>query len=138
MPFKRKLRRKLMDSKRTLNAFECRLMCLPEERLRVLEGKWLSSHDIYDTILRNNPDILERYQHDTLDSHIWRLAHVCIQRNIKIKGITSARIVQGKRIAALPENELQHIIHVGRCNNFRNLQTHPEFGLLPQDKRFLE
>lgn len=115
---RRKFERKKIDWSRTLKAFECRMMSLDVDALRGLENMFL-------------------YDDKNLDGHVWRLAHVCLQRDIKIRGITSARMIHGKRSAALPENELKNIVFVGRVNNFCHLIPHPIFKLGIHDMRYL-
>ena len=134
---RRKFERKKIDWSRTLKSFECRMMSLDLEVLRGLENKFLSSYEVFDTFLATSDEILDRYDDSNLDGHVWRLAHVCLQRDIKIRGITSARMIHGKRSAALPENELKNIVFVGRVNNFCHLIPHPIFKLGIHDMRYL-
>ena len=134
---RRKFERKKIDWPRSLKAFECRMLCMDLKDFLGLENKFLSSYDVFDTFLADNDEISDRYEHANLDGHVWRLAHVCLQRDVKIKGITSARVIRGKRCAALPENELKNTVFVGRVNNFQNIVPHHSFKLLPIDKRYL-
>jgi len=107
------------------------MMCLAEEEFKPLENKWLQSYDIFQTYIHNDQEIEDRYN-THLDSHIFRLAHALNERGISFKGITSAKHLNGKRIAAVPDEE--NLFYVGEHNSFRQ-RSATLFSLRPEDKR---
>ena len=133
---RKKHRRRTIDQERTLRAFECRFLAMPQTKVEELNNKWLSSYDIYDLYFIDDDEITQRYN-TKLDSHIWRLAYLCLQRGVRPRGIVSARIKHGQRIASVPRNERHLIKHVGRGSVL--LKAEPcEFSLLVCDKRYVE
>ena len=133
---KRKLRRRVLNKEQSLKAYEARMRALPEETIMELDGKYLSSLDVFDTYNIDDPEIDRRYE-SFLDNSCFRLAHVCKARNIKILGVTSTRIMQGQRIAAVLPEYIDKIKYVGgHCGcSFHNLRS-SVFSLRPEDKRY--
>ena len=136
MPFKRRLKRRTLDLERTLLAYEQRMLAMPREEFEKIRDKYLSSFQIYETYsgndLKENRE-LRRGTH--LDNSTFRLSEVAEQRGVPIRGITSQRKADGKRIAALSSEEEQHILYVGRHNAFTNDKSN-SFSLTRFDKRY--
>ena len=114
------------------------MMSLHDDIFKRLEDKWLSSCDVYDTIphLDCEAEIEVRYS-SVVDSSIFRLYRVCIERGVTPRGITSERIRAGERMAALPVEELDCIVYCGIHNSFA-LKKRTIFGLSPQDRRYVD
>ena len=137
MPFKRRLKRRTLDLERTLLAYEQRMLAMPREEFEKIRDKYLSSFQIYETYsgndLKENRE-LRRGTH--LDNSTFRLSQVAEKRGVPIRGITSQRKANGKRIAALSSEEEQHILYVGRHNAFTQDKS-SAFSLTRFDKRYV-
>ena len=93
---------------------------------------------MYDTIphIDCESEVDLRYKSD-VDNSIFRLYRVCLERGVTPRGITSERIRAGERMAALPNEELDCIVHCGIHNSF-TLKKRTVFGLSPQDRRYVD
>lgn len=127
---RKKHQRRILDKKRTLRAFTCRFLAIPQAQIEELQGKWLSSYDIFDTYFIDDDEISQRNKTE-LDHHIWRLAYLCLKRGVRPRGLVSARIHHGEKIASIPQNEAHLMVHVGRGSK-------SEFRLKCQDKRYFK
>lgn len=125
-----KHQRRTLDKKRTLRAFSCRFLAMPQSQIEELHGKWLSDYDIFDTYFIDDEEISQRNKTE-LDHHIFRLAFLCLKRGVRPRGLVSARVHHGEKIASVPPNESQLILHVGRGSK-------SEFRLKSHDKRYFK
>ena len=73
-----------------------------------------------------------------IDNHCWRLCKVARERNVPIRGVTSSRVLKGKRLAYLPESEMEHVYYVGGVMNFLDFKCNEIFSILSQDKRYVQ
>ena len=135
---KRVLKRRKINKQATLRAYEIRMMSLSDNIIEQLEDQWLSSYDVFDTIphIDCGSEVDLRYKSD-VDNSIFRLYRVCLERGVTPRGITSERIRAGERMAALPNEELDCIVHCGIHNSF-TLKKRTVFGLSPQDRRYID
>ena len=130
-------KRRVIDKKASLRAYEARMHTLSDETMERLANKWIASFEMYDTYGIDDEEIDRRYD-DFMDNSTFRLAWVCKQRNIPIRGCTSSRRVRGKRIAAIREDELEDIVYVGpHCAFFPNFKS-SVFSLRAEDKRYAQ
>ena len=138
---KRKLKRRQLDIPRTLHAYEMRIRSLPRDKLLELEGAWVSSYDLWNTIPASSfeEEYEVRRDNSDLDSSVLRLTSVALEKEIKIRGCTSERRHYGVYVAALGDEtprEQQKIIFCGDHTAFTNKSPHPIFSLKPHDKRY--
>ena len=135
---KRTLKRRKINKNASLRALEIRLMSLPHEIINQCENRWLSSFDMFDTIphceMMHEIDI--RYQKD-IDNPILRLYRVCVARGIQPRGISSVRVRAGRRLAALPIEEMEFELFVGTHNSFSK-KKRSILALAPEDKRYFD
>ena len=85
---KRKLKRRQLDIPRTLHAYEMRIRSLPRDKLQELEGAWVSSYDLWNTIPASSfeEEYEVRRDNSDLDSSVLRLTSVALEKEIKIRG----------------------------------------------------
>ena len=136
---KRKLKRRKLHVQNTLNAYEQRIRSLHQAELVELEGAWLSTYDIWDTIPSDkvNEEFVKR-KNTNLDNNAFRLFIVAIERGIKPSGITSERQAGGIYIAEIPVEggrSVSKVIFVGLHNSFTGRST-SKYSILPHDKRY--
>ncbi len=129
-------KRRLIDKKASLRAYEARMHTLSDETMQKLANKWIASFEMYDTYPIDDEEIDRRYD-SFLDNSTFRLAWVCKARNIPIRGCTSSKMLRGQRIAAIREEELDSIVYVGpHCAFFPNFRS-SVFSLRAEDKRYV-
>ena len=132
-----KYKRRKIEHLLTLKAFETRMRMLPEDTFNLIKDKWLCCFDVWDTVADEYIDreIEVRYGQN-IDNHCWRLCKVARERNVPIRGVTSSRVLKGKRLAYLPESEMEHVYYVGGVMNFLDFKSNEIFSILSQDKRY--
>ena len=132
-----KYKRRKIDHLLTLKAFETRMRLLPDETFNLIKDKWLCCFNVWDTVADEYIDreIEVRYGQN-IDNHCWRLCKVARERNVPIRGVTSSRVLKGKRLAYLPESEMEHVYYVGGVMNFLDFKSNEIFSILSQDKRY--
>ena len=132
-----KYKRRKIDHLLTLKAFETRMRMLPDDTFNLIKDKWLCCFDVWDTVADEYIDreIEVRYGQN-IDNHCWRLCKVARERNVPIRGVTSSRVLKGKRLAYLPESEMEHVYYVGGVMNFLDFKSNEIFSILSQDKRY--
>ena len=132
-----KYKRRKIDHLLTLKAFETRMRLLPDETFNLIKDKWLCCFNVWDTVADEYIDreIEVRYGQN-IDNHCWRLCKVARERNVPIRGVTSSRVLKGKRLAYLPESEIEHVYYVGGLMNFLDFKSNEIFSILSQDKRY--
>ena len=64
---KRKLKRRQLDIPRTLHAYEMRIRSLPRDKLQELEGAWVSSYDLWNTIPASSFEDEYEVRRDTIN-----------------------------------------------------------------------
>lgn len=136
---KRKLTRRKLHTENTLNAYEQRIRSLHQTDLQELEGVWLSTYDIWDTIPSGKiqEEFLTR-QHTKLDNNAFRLFLVAKERGVNPMGLTSERQTGGIYIAEIPVEggrSVSNVKFVGLHNSFTGRST-SKFSILPHDKRY--
>ena len=141
MTTKRKIRRRQLDLVRTLNAYEMRIRSIPRDKLLELEDGWLSSYELWNTVLASQFDEEYHIRRDNpnLDSCVLRLASVCLEKGINIRGCTSERKRYGVFVASLADEkprEEQKIIFCGSHSSFHHKTRHSLFSIQPHDKRY--
>jgi len=138
---KKKFVRRQLDRLKTLKAYENRIKLLPDEEFNLIRGKWLCDFQIWDRVPAEELDdeIEMRYGREDIDNHVWRLCYVAKLRNVPIRGVTSTRIKQGIRIAAMDEADLEHMYFVGNHYGFqaRQYKANQTFSVLRHDKRYV-
>ncbi len=135
-----KQNRRKIDNLQTLKAFETRLKMLPDDEFNLIRDKWLCAYCIWDTVADEDIDeeLELRYEEDC-DNHVWRICKIARERSVPIRGVTSCRVVQGVRIAAMKASELEHLYYVGGNVGFGNTnRTNSVFCLLTHDKRYIK
>ena len=134
-----KYKRRKIDHLLTLKAFETRMRLLPDETFNLIKDKWLCCFNVWDTVADEYIDreIEVRYGQN-IDNHCWRLCKVARERNVPIRGVTSSRVLKGKRLAYLPESEMEHVYYVGGVMNFLDFKCNEIFIILSQDKRYVQ
>ena len=134
-----KYKRRKIDHLLTLKAFETRMRLLPDETFNLIKDKWLCCFGVWDTVADEYIDreIQMRYGQN-IDNHCWRLCKVARERNVPIRGVTSSRVLKGKRLAYLPESEMEHVYYVGGVMNFLDFKSNEIFSILSQDKRYVQ
>ena len=134
-----KYKRRKIDHLLTLKAFETRMRMLPDETFNLIKDKWLCCFNVWDTVADEYIDreIEVRYG-QSIDNHCWRLCKVARERNVPIRGVTSSRVLKGKRLAYLPESEMEHVYYVGGVMNFLDFKSNEIFSILSQDKRYVQ
>ena len=134
-----KYKRRKIDHLLTLKAFETRMRLLPDETFNLIKDKWLCCFNVWDTVADEYIDreIEVRYGQN-IDNHCWRLCKVARERNVPIRGVTSSRVLKGKRLAYLPESEMEHVYYVGGVMNFLDFKCNEIFSILSQDKRYVQ
>ena len=132
-----KYKRRKIDHLLTLKAFETRMRLLPDETFNLIKDKWLCCFNVWDTVADEYIDreIEVRYGQN-IDNHCWRLCKVARERNVPIRGVTSSRVLKGKRLAYLPESEMEHVYYIGGVMNFLDFKSNEIFSILSQDKRY--
>ena len=141
MTTKRKIRRRQLDLVRTLNAYEMRIRSIPRNKLLELEDAWLSSFELWNTVLASQfeEEYNMRRDNPNLDNCVLRLASVCLEKGINIRGCTSERKRYGEFVASLADEkprEEQKIIFCGAHSSFHHKKRHPLFSIQPHDKRY--
>ena len=134
-----KYKRRKIDHLLTLKAFETRMRLLPDDTFNLIKDKWLCCFNVWDTVADEYIDreIEVRYGQN-IDNHCWRLCKVARERNVPIRGVTSSRVLKGKRLAYLPESEMEHVYYVGGVMNFLDFKSNEIFSILSQDKRYVQ
>ena len=134
-----KYKRRKIDHLLTLKAFETRMRLLPDDTFNLIKDKWLCCFGVWDTVADEYIDreIEVRYGQN-IDNHCWRLCKVARERNVPIRGVTSSRVLKGKRLAYLPESEMEHVYYVGGVMNFLDFKCNEIFSILSQDKRYVQ
>ena len=132
-----KYKRRKVNHLLTLKAFETRMRMLPDDTFNLIKDKWLCCFGVWDTVADEYIDreIQMRYGQN-IDNHCWRLCKVARERNVPIRGVSSPRVLKGKRLAYLPESEMEHVYYVGGVMNFLNFKSNKIFSILAQDKRY--
>jgi len=132
-----KYKRRKINHLLTLKAFETRMRMLPDDTFNLIKDKWLCCFGVWDTVADEYIDreIQMRYGQN-IDNHCWRLCKVARERNVPIRGVSSPRVLKGKRLAYLPESEMEHVYYVGGVMNFLNFKSNKIFSILAQDKRY--
>ena len=132
-----KYKRRKINHLLTLKAFETRMRMLPDDTFNLIKDKWLCCFGVWDTVPDEYIDreIEVRYGQN-IDNHCWRLCKVARERNVPIRGVSSPRVLKGKRLAYLPESEMEHVYYVGGVMNFLNFKSNKIFSILAQDKRY--
>ena len=132
-----KYKRRKINHLLTLKAFETRMRMLPDDTFNLIKDKWLCCFNVWDTVADEYIDreIEVRYGQN-IDNHCWRLCKVARERNVPIRGVTSSRVLKGKRLAYLPESEMEHVYYVGGVMNFLDFKSNEIFSILSQDKRY--
>ena len=132
-----KYKRRKIDHLLTLKAFETRMRLLPDETFNLIKDKWLCCFNVWDTVADEYIDReIEMRYGQNIDNHCWRLCKVARERNVPIRGVTSSRVLKGKRLAYLPESEIEHVYYVGGVMNFLDFKSNEIFSILSQDKRY--
>ena len=103
-----KYKRRKINHLLTLKAFETRMRMLPDDTFNLIKDKWLCCFGVWDTVADEYIDreIQMRYGQN-IDNHCWRLCKVARERNVPIRGVSSPRVLKGKRLAYLPESEME-------------------------------
>ena len=132
-----KYKRRKVNHLLTLKAFETRMRMLPDDTFNLIKDKWLCCFGVWDTVADEYIDreIQMRYGQN-IDNHCWRLCKVARERNVPIRGVSSPRVLKGKRLAYLPESEMEHVYYVGGVMNFLDFKSNKIFSILAQDKRY--
>ena len=144
-----KYKRRKVNHLLTLKAFETRMRMLPDDTFNLIKNKWLCCFGVWeknkwlccfgvwDTVADEYIDReIEMRYGQNIDNHCWRLCKVARERNVPIRGVSSPRVLKGKRLAYLPESEMEHVYYVGGVMNFLNFKSNKIFSILAQDKRY--
>lgn len=132
-----KYKRRKVNHLLTLKAFETRMRMLPDDTFNLIKDKWLCCFGVWDTVADEYIDReIEMRYGQNIDNHCWRLCKVARERNVPIRGVSSPRVLKGKRLAYLPESEMEHVYYVGGVMNFLNFKSNKIFSILAQDKRY--
>ena len=134
-----KYKRRKVNHLLTLKAFETRMRMLPDDTFNLIKDKWLCCFGVWDTVADEYIDReIEMRYGQNIDNHCWRLCKVARERNVPIRGVSSPRVLKGKRLAYLPESEMEHVYYVGGVMNFLDFKCNEIFSILSQDKRYVQ
>ena len=135
---KRVFVKRVLDTQRTLLAYEQRIMLLPIEEFSKIEDKFLSSFEIFETYRGIDlQDTREQRRGTHLDNSTFRLSEIAERRGVRVRGVTSQKKSKGCRFAALSEEEEEHIFYVGPNSSFTRDRTSC-FSICRLDRRFVD
>lgn len=130
---KRVRRRRRIDKEGTIRAYRARLAALDPAAFRELDGAYLSTYGVYNTVA--DPDVCHERMKRCNAVVLLQLAR---SLGVAVRGVTSERRSAGKYLCdRLLDGEPRasaKIVYVGQYNYFTNKVPHPLFSIRAADK----